>query len=307
MAKSTKATKRELGLGIKALLQDYDSGPQNRRGDVVRELNAEPFRIPLDAVEANPFQPRGTFDEDELQELAASIRALDVIQPITVRRVAKDRYQLISGERRWRASKLAGLADIPAYVRTADDQGMIEMAIVENVQRSALNPVEVAIGYRRLIDEVGLTHEQLSERVGMRRSTVTNLLRLLKLAPEAQSALKEKRISAGHGRALAALVDQPALQLELLRAIERDGLSVRQAELRVKQLTEPRATVTQVPAAPLPPVVNGIQRELAASYGTRVRIRRDAGGRGQFVIPFGDDAEFNRILEQLRGPDATEA
>ena len=296
-----KVRKRELGLGIKALLQDFDEAPSRKRAEVVKELNTEAFRVPVDAIEPNPYQPRKDFEASALEELAASIRTLDVIQPLTVRRLTADRYQLISGERRLRASKLAGLVDVPAYVRTADDQGMLEMAIVENVQRAELNPVETAIGYQRLIDEVGLTHEQLSERLGKRRSTITNALRLLRLPPEVQQALKEKRISAGHGRALAGIED-PAIQLALLRQVEREGLSVRQIEAEVKRLTVPTADGTAtIQRNSLSPVLASIQQELASNYGAKVSLKRQANGKGQFVIHFTDDAEFNRILDQLRG------
>ncbi len=296
-----KVKKKELGLGIKALLQDYDNAPSRQRAAVVQELNAEPFRIAIEAIEPNPFQPRKDFDEDSLHELAASIKSLDVIQPLTVRRMSEGRYQLISGERRLRASQIAGLEDVPAYVRTADDQGMLEMAIVENVQRKDLNPVETAIGYQRLIDEVGLTHEQLSERLGKQRSTVTNILRLLKLPPEVQQALKAKRISAGHGRALAG-IDDVAMQLAILRNIEREGLNVRQTEAQVKRLTQPAAArATSGATSGLSPVLESIKRELAANYGSKVSLKRQANGKGQIVLHFGSDDEFNRLLNQLRG------
>ncbi len=237
---------------------------------------------------------------DSLHELAASIRALDVIQPITVRRLSADHYQLISGERRLRASHLAGLSDIPAYVRTADDQGMLEMAIVENVQRADLNPIETAVGYQRLLDEVGLTHDALSQRLGKQRSTVTNVLRLLRLPPEVQQALKAGRISAGHGRALAGIEDI-ALQLALLRSIEREGLSVRQTEAEVKRLSEPSGKTSDAAKPALTPVLSDLQRELSSGFGTRVRLKRDAKGRGTIAIHFGSDDEFNRLVEQLRG------
>ena len=300
MAKQMK--RKELGLGIKALLADYDTVAPGGRIELVKELNSETFRVPVGQIEPNPFQPRAHFDEDALRELAASIATLDVVQPLTVRRLGADRYQLISGERRLRAAKLAGLADVPAYVRTADDQGLLEMAIVENVQRADLNPIETAVGYQRLIDEVGLTHEALSERIGKRRSTITNALRLLRLPPELQSALKEERITMGHGRALAGL-DDVALQLALLREIEQQGLSVRQTEARVKGLTEPRAAATKEIAAPtkLSPVLADIQRELSANFGARVAIKRDANGRGQIVLHYAGDDDFNRLLDQLRG------
>ena len=294
-----KIAKKKLGLGIKALLQDFDQAPRRDRDEIVRDIAAEAFRIPVDQIEANPFQPRVNFDEDALRELASSIAALDIIQPLTVRRLSADRYQLISGERRLRASQLAGLADVPAYVRTADDQGMLEMAIVENVQRADLNPIETAVGYQRLLDEVGLTHEALSSRLGKQRSTITNALRLLRLPPELQQALKGGRISAGHGRALAG-IDDVALQLALLRSIERDGLSVRQTEAEVKRLVAPASTVAPRTTSTLTPVLSDIQRELSSGYGTKVQLKRDDRGRGQIAIHFRSDDEFNRIIEQLR-------
>ena len=295
-----KIAKKQLGLGIKALLHDFDATPARERAGVAREIAAETFRVPVGQIAPNPFQPRLTFDEDALRELAASIEALDVIQPLTVRRVGPDRYQLISGERRLRASRLAGLTDVPAYVRTADDQGMLEMAIVENVQRTDLNPIETAIGYRRLIDEVGLTHEALSERLGKRRSTISNALRLLTLPPELQEALRRKRISAGHGRALAGLDEVPT-QLALLRRVEAEHLSVRQTEAEVKRLLSADAGAAATRAPSLSPVLTDIQRQLTSSYGTRVQVKRDARGRGTFAIHFATDDEFNRILEQLHG------
>ena len=295
-----KIAKKQLGLGIKALLQDYDEAPASRRAAVAREIAAEAFRVPLDQVSPNPFQPRVHFDEDALRELAASIEAVDVVQPITVRRLGPERYQLISGERRLRACRLAGLDTVPAYVRTADDQGMLEMAIVENVQRADLDPIETAIGYRRLLDEVGLTHDALSQRLGKQRSTVSNALRLLNLPPEVQQALRRRRISAGHGRALAGLDETPT-QLALLRRIELEGLSVRQTEAEVKRLLSPDASAETGKKPGLSPVLNDIQRQLASAYGTRVRLKRDGRGRGSFTIHFAGDDEFNRVLEQLRG------
>ena len=293
--------KAQIGKGIAALLDGFDESPVTKRRQVVQELNAKAYRIPVDQIEANPFQPRSHFDDDALQELAASIRSLDVIQPLTVRRVSDGRYQLISGERRWRASKLAGLTDVPAYVRTADDQGMLEMAIVENVQRADLNPIETSIAYQRLIDEVGLTHDQLSTRLGKQRSTITNSLRLLKLPAEVQDSLRNKRISAGHGRALAGLNDH-ALQVALLRTIEREGLSVRQTEVQVKRVTHPEANTKQIAqGASLSPVLADIQRELSTNYGSRVQLKREPSGKGQIVLHFKSDDEFNRLLDQLRG------
>ncbi len=295
-----KVKKRQLGLGIKALLQDYEVAPRAERGELAAKMAGESFRIPVADIEPNPFQPRDTFDAEALGELAQSIRTLDVIQPLTVRSLGNDRFQLISGERRLRASKLAGLVDVPAYVRTADDQGMLEMAIVENVQRADLNPIETAVGYQRLLDEVGITHEALSDRLGKQRSTITNALRLLKLTPEAQQSLKAKRISAGHGRALVALEDV-ALQLAVLNQIEREGWSVRQTEAAIRRMTQPEGGRFELERATPSPELKTVQRELANNYGTKVAVKRHASGKGQFVIHYSNEHDFDRILGKLRG------
>lgn len=303
MAKKVK--KSTLGLGIKAILSDFDDGKEDKRNEIVKELNREPHRIPVDDIEPNPYQPRTNFNEAELRELAISIGTLDVIQPLTVRSIGNGKYQLISGERRLRASKLAGLKDVPAYVRTADDQGMIEMAIVENIQRSNLNPIETAIAFKRLMDEVGLTHEQLSDRVGKQRSTITNTLRLLNLPPEVQQALIAKNITSGHGRALAGL-NSKVQQVDLLHQIEEQGLSVRQTEERVKNILSPKQEADnqtndhQIPSR-ITAVLTDIQKELTGTYGAKVKLKRSDSGKGQFIINFKNDDEFNRILDQLRG------
>jgi ParB family chromosome partitioning protein len=205
MAKKVK--KKELGLGIRALLSNLDEGeatPEEQK-EVVKELSHTVAMIPVDQIEVNPFQPRVEFDEEALKELSSSIKVHGVIQPLTLRRLSDNAYQLISGERRLRASKLAGLQEVPAYVRLANDQEMLEMALVENIQRQDLNPIEVAITYQRLIDECSLTHQNLGGRVGKKRSTVSNFLRLLQLPPQIQQALKNKRISMGHAKALGEL------------------------------------------------------------------------------------------------------
>ena len=297
---ANKVKKHELGQGIKALLNNYDRG-STTSAEVVREVATTDLRVPIDQIEINPFQPRKAFDEDQLQELAASIEALDIVQPLTLRRLDAGRYQLISGERRLRAARLAGLDDVPAYIRVADDQGMLEMAIVENVQRADLNPIETAIAYQRLLDECGLRHEDLSKRLGKRRSTVTNVLRLLKLPPQVQAALAEGRISAGHGRALAGL-DDTALQLALLAAIEREGLSVRQTEEQVRRASQPPTSRATASASQLDDGedIRRLQSVLSSRYGAKVRLRRQPDGRGQIVIHFGDDGEFSRLMEQLQ-------
>ena len=206
--------KEQVGKGLRALLgniESIESSDQTKK-EVVRELSKSIELISIQSIETNPYQPRTEFDQEELLALVQSIKTLGLIQPITVRSIGSDKYQIISGERRWRASKLAGLSEIPAYIRIADDQGMLEMALVENIQRSDLNPLEVALSYQRLIDECNLQHDTLAKRVGKERSTVSNYIRLLKLPPDIQSALRDKKLSMGHARALSGLED-PALQL----------------------------------------------------------------------------------------------
>ena len=226
-----------MGKGIRALLNNIDEEIKDHPEEVVRELSSSVAMIPITAVEVNPFQPRKDFDDDALSELSESIKTYGLIQPITVRRLNDRQFQLISGERRTRAAKLAGLTEIPAYIRIADDQGMLEMALVENIQREDLNAIEIAITYQRLVDECNITHENMSERVGKKRSTITNYLRLLKLNPEIQQAIKLNKISMGHARALVG-VNDIALQLMLYRQITKEELSVRAVEDLIRKYNE---------------------------------------------------------------------
>ena len=233
------AKKKGLGRGLSALL----NGTENEElltPEAAEKKPAGVAAIPTDQIETNPFQPRTEFDETALQELSESIRAVGIIQPITVRKADNGRYQLISGERRFRASKLAGLEEIPAYVRTANDQGMLEMAIVENIQRENLNAIEVAISFKRLADECSLTQEQLSERVAKKRSTITNYLRLLRLPAEIQAGIRENVISMGHARALINLPTE-AQQLKYFRLILEKDLSVRAVEELVRNSDETKS------------------------------------------------------------------
>ncbi|RMF26142.1 MAG: ParB/RepB/Spo0J family partition protein [Bacteroidetes bacterium] len=294
MAKKVK--KKELGAGIAALLRNIETEPPEQQKELVRELTHTVASIPVEAIEVNPFQPRNDFDEESLQELAESIRVHGLIQPITVRRMAEGQYQLISGERRWRASKLAGLETIPAYVRLANDQEMLEMALVENIQREDLNAIEVAITFQRLIDECSLTHESLSQRVGKKRSTVTNFLRLLKLPPDIQKGLKEGRISMGHARALLGVEDF-AVQSALYREIITEGLSVRETERRVQAFNQPQRPRARKPS--LPDAYLQVQEQLRSRLGAKVQLKRTPKGRGQIVIPFADDDDLNRLLDLL--------
>jgi ParB family transcriptional regulator, chromosome partitioning protein len=296
--------KKELGKGLRALLSNIETTTnKEEKTQLVKELTSSVSTIALDAIEVNPFQPRTEFDPEELMELAKSIKVHGLIQPITVRSLGGDAYQLISGERRMRASKMAGLTQVPAYIRVANDQEMLEMALIENIQRSDLNAVEVAISYQRLIDECSLTHETLSDRVGKNRSTVTNYLRLLKLPPEIQNAVKSNDISMGHARVLAGVQDI-ALQLQMFKKTMNDQLSVRQLEDLSK-------SSTTLPAQKNAPKINDatsielerIKKEISGLIGTKVDIARNNKGQGKIVISFANDKQFNDIYDLLRDID----
>ncbi len=298
------AKKKELSRGIRALLSNIeDKSPLPETKEIVKELNSNIAEIALEDIEINPYQPRTEFDPEELMNLAKSIKTYGLIQPITVRSMGGNKFQLISGERRLRASKMAGLSQVPAYIRIADDQGMLEMALVENIQRAELNAVEVAISYQRLIDECNLTHEELSNRVGKNRSTITNYIRLLKLPPVIQSGIKKDQISMGHARALAG-VDNVSLQLTYFHRTVEDKLSVRALEQLIRGGGSPstgNSSSSSSSSAPsLPPEVIEIRDELSDQFGTKVEIKRDRKGKGQFVIKFGNDRDFNRILDLLQ-------
>lgn len=288
--------KKELGKGIRALLNNIEESTESK-AEVVKQLSSHIEFIPLDQIEINPFQPRKDFDKDQLQELSESIKTYGIIQAITVRDLKDGKFQLISGERRFRASKLAGLKEIPAFVRVADDALMLEMALVENIQRDNLNALEVAISYQRLLDEFSFTHEQLSERVGKKRATISNYVRLLKLPPDIQTALKEEEISMGHARALLSIEDL-GLQLKLFSDTKEKSLSVRALEQLVKSYKSP---VENKPKAieEKHPEIAKIEQRFRSSLGSKVMIKRNNAGKGEIRIPFGSDDEFNQILEAL--------
>ncbi len=255
--------------------------------------------IKLDSIEVNPYQPRTHFDEQALQDLAQSIRTYGLIQPVTVRPIENGKYQLISGERRFRAAKLAGLTEIPAFVRTVDDVQSVQMALVENIQRSDLNAIEVALCYQLLIDECNLKQEELSDKLGKDRSTISNYLRLLKLASETQIAVRDKKISMGHARALVVVEDEE-LQNKIVREIIRDGLSVRQTETLVKKyLSDSQNKKTKVKIT-LSDEVRSFQSDFSKKLQTKVKIKKDISGKGTLVIPFESDAELKRIMGLLQ-------
>ena len=293
------STKRSaLGKGLSALLENADTDVTSKTGadGVVGSI----AQIPLEQIEPNPFQPRTEFDVEALAELSASIKEQGIIQPITVRKLGYDRYQIISGERRFKASKLAGLTSLPAYIRVANDQGMLELALIENIQRENLNPIEVAISFKRLLDECSLTQEVLSERVGKNRSTVTNFLRLLKLPPEIQLAVRDERISMGHARALAGIEDI-SRQLSVYKEVLKSDLNVRQTEELTRQAGAslhsrgPEQKSKTVPYSEF----SKIQKVLSEHFGSRVNLQQTKNGSGKISITYKDDEDLNRILELL--------
>ncbi len=291
--------KKEIGKGLKALLANIENkaGNTEERKELVEELSSSVAEIKTDQIETNPFQPRTEFDSEELLELARSLKVHGLIQPITVRSMGDGSFQLISGERRLRASKMAGLKSIPAYIRVANDQEMLEMALVENIQRSNLNAIEIAISYQRLMEECKLTQDQLSERVGKKRSTVSNYIRLLRLPPNIQSGIKEGKISMGHARAIAG-VDDPVMQMSLYQKTISEGLSVRALESMAKaKIISPGKSSSQEITSH--PEILKLSRKYSGLFGTKVEIKRNNKGKGQFVIKFNNDNELNKIAELL--------
>ena len=294
MAKATK--KQALGRGLSALLKDtpdINSAADKNADKVVGNI----IDIEIDAIEVNPFQPRTYFDEEALRELASSIKELGVIQPITVRKLSGNKFQLVSGERRFRASKLIGNKTVPAYMRIANDQEMLEMALVENIQRKNLDPIEVALSYQRLIDEIQLTQEELSTRVGKKRSTVTNYLRLLKLDPILQTGMRDGFISMGHGRALIN-VDSTEDQLTIYEKILREKLSVRQTEALVQALKG--NAKTKAKRKTTPKFVKDSISEMSEFFGHKIEIAANAKGKGKITIPFHSQEDFERIKKLLK-------
>ncbi|MBR2476073.1 MAG: ParB/RepB/Spo0J family partition protein [Bacteroidaceae bacterium] len=253
--------------------------------------------IDINLINPNPDQPRTEFDEEALNELASSIKELGIIQPVSLRKMSNGSYQIIAGERRYRAAKLAGLKSMPAYVRTVEDETVMEMALIENIQREDLNAVEIALTFQKLIEQYNLTQEKLSERIGKKRTTIANYLRLLKLPAEIQLGLKNKVIDMGHARALLA-VDNASLQLKLYEEIKLNGYSVRKVEERAKEITTEKEVVSK-PTKKSVPEYEAYKRELISIFKTRVKIVCDDSGKGKISIPFKDDKEFERIKELL--------
>lgn len=296
MAKAVK--KQALGRGLSALLNDANDIMS------VKDKNAEKvvgniLEIDVLAIKENPFQPRTNFKEEELQELAASIRELGVIQPITVRKLEGNQFQLVSGERRLRASKMIGATTIPAYIRIANDQELLEMALVENIQRSDLDSIEIALSYQRLIEEIQLTQEELSKRVGKNRSTVTNYLRLLKLDPIIQTGMRDGFLTMGHGRALINIFDHDK-QLEVYKNIIQQNLSVRQTEELVRRAKDGKDNTKRTPEEKLlPEVISSSQKFINDFFGQKVEIKMTGSNKGKITIPFHSEEDFLRIKKLL--------
>ncbi|NJB72263.1 ParB family chromosome partitioning protein [Saonia flava] len=301
MAKATQ--KQALGRGLSALLKDPDNDIKSASDKNADKVVGNIVELDIDAIEVNPFQPRSNFNDEALQELASSIRELGVIQPITVRKIDFNQFQLVSGERRYRASKLVGLDTIPAYIRIANDQESLEMALVENIQRQDLDPIEIALSYQRLIDEINLTQEKLSDRVGKKRSTITNYLRLLRLDPIIQTGIRDGFLSMGHGRAIVN-IEKKSDQIALYEKIVGQGLSVRDTEAAVKAYHNSKNGTT-VPTTQktieVPKFAKKSQDILKEYLSTTIDIKSSEKGKGKITIPFGSKEELKRLQKLITG------
>ena len=295
MAKSKR--KKVLGRGLSALLNDTDNDIESVVDKNTENIIGNIIDLPLENITNNPFQPRTHFNEETLKELSVSIKELGVIQPITVRKIKGNQYELVSGERRLRASKLAGLDRIPSYVRLANDQESLEMALVENIQRQDLDPIEIGLSYQRLIDEIKLTQDQLSERVGKKRSTIANYMRLLKLDPIIQTGIRDQFITMGHGRALVNIEDSK-LQLDLYKQIVKKGLSVRAIETLVKSF---RKTKTNYTNSYLSPFIKQAAEELKIIFDTSVSVTSNNQGKGVLKITFESQEKLQHIINKIKG------
>ena len=295
MAKSKR--KKVLGRGLSALLNDTDNDIESVVDKNTENIIGNIIDLPLENITNNPFQPRTHFNEETLKELSVSIKELGVIQPITVRKIKGNQYELVSGERRLRASKLAGLDRIPSYVRLANDQESLEMALVENIQRQDLDPIEIGLSYQRLIDEIKLTQDQLSERVGKKRSTIANYMRLLKLDPIIQTGIRDQFITMGHGRALVNIEDSK-LQLDLYKQIVKKGLSVRAIETLVKSF---RNTKTSYTNSYLSPFIKQAAEELEIIFDTSVSVTSNNQGKGILKITFESQEKLQHIINKIKG------
>lgn len=300
---------RGLGRGLSAILGDISGADDLRKPVTYQDKNkvgspasprttADVFRVPTSQISPNPYQPRLSFDSEELEGLAASIRTLGLITPITVRKIAENRYQIISGERRYRACQMVGMTEIPAYIRETDDQGMLEMAIVENIQRENLDPIEVAMSYQRLIEECNLTQEQMADRVGKKRASVTNYLRLLRLPAKIQHDLKVGLLSVGHAKVLLGVEDQ-ALQEQLCDVVIKNGLSVRQLEDKIHELLKEDKPEQKRKEASLPDEYCRVLEHIGKFFDKSISLKRSESGKGTMTIHFDSDEEIHRFLKAL--------
>jgi ParB family transcriptional regulator, chromosome partitioning protein len=297
--------KSVLGRGLSALLEGNDTTERSREKQPETKAQDQTgiiINVPLDSIEVNPFQPRTSFEEESLKELSDSIKVHGVIQPVTVRRIENGKFQLIAGERRLRASKLAGKTEVPAFIRDASDQESIEIALIENIQREDLNPLEISINYKRLQDECDLTQEQLAVRLGKNRSTVTNFMRLLKLPPDVQAGLRDNKITMGHAKALMA-ISNPLTLLNAYKDVVRKSMSVRQVEQLVRNLEakpnrETSSSSFNNPNA-IPFTVRKMQDKLTTSLSTKVLIERAKDGKGHIVIKFYNDDDLERLVDSI--------
>ena len=294
MAKSNR--KQALGRGLSALLNDSDNAIESIHDKNADQVIGSIIDLDLEKITTNPFQPRTHFNEEALEELSHSIKELGVIQPITVRKKGKS-FELIAGERRFRASQMAGLETIPAYVRLADDQESLEIALVENIQREDLDPIEIGLSYQRLIEEINLTQDQLSIRVGKKRSTITNYMRLLKLDPIIQTGIRDNFISMGHGRALIN-IDSPKEQIKLYKIVVKKGLSVRETEALVRKSKDPKTSTASVYQ---PAYIEQAAKELEGYFDTPVTVTSNGHGQGQLKINFESQEKLQHILNKIKG------
>ena len=301
--KSTTNRKEALGKGIRSLLQNIDTDLSVTEKSLIKDssdkTNVAKARIPLNQIEANPDQPRHDFDENALSELAASVKLHDIIQPITVTKAANGKYRIIAGERRFRAAKIAGLADIPVYIKDLKDSKILELALLENLQREDLNAIEIALSYKQLMEELDYTQDQLAERMGKERSTVTNYIRLLKLPPDIQAAVRNGSISMGHARALIN-VDVVDKQLYIFNEIKSKELSVRQTEELVRRLYTPKTAVNNSVKSTLPPSLKKIEDNLASHFSTKVKMTHSKKGTGSITFDYFSIEELSSLLDKMQ-------
>ncbi len=301
--KSTPNRKEALGKGIRSLLQNIDTDLSVTEKSLIKDssdkINISQKRIPLSQIEANPEQPRHDFDDNALSELAASVKMHDIIQPITVTKTASGKYRIIAGERRFRAAKIAGLADMPVYIRDVKDSKILELALLENLQREDLNAIEIALSYRQLMEGLDYTQDQLAERMGKERSTVTNYIRLLKLPPDIQAAVRNGTISMGHARALIN-VDVVDKQLYIFNEIRSKELSVRQTEELVRRVYAPKAPVNNSVKSTLPPSLKKIEDNLASHFSTKVKMTHSKKGTGSITFDYFSIEELSSLLDKMQ-------